>query len=73
MVKVYDFKKGSKADCISMGRNGTMQTTGLEIMSMEHRGAIRLTPINSKGLAGNCFIEVPAKVWKKLAKGGSNV
>lgn len=40
----------------SLGRNGNMKTTGLNILNQNN--VVTLTPINTKGL-GRCTIEVP--------------
>lgn len=50
-------KKQNGNTCTSLGRNGSMQTTGLEVMVTHD--SINLAPINSYGYAGRCSIELP--------------
>jgi C1A family cysteine protease len=42
----------------SLGRNGIMFTKGVEISDLVDR--VRITPINTKGDSGRCFISLPA-------------
>lgn len=41
----------------SQGRNGTMRTTGIELANTGKD--VIISPINSKGQIGNCYIGIP--------------
>ena len=46
-------------DCSAQGRNGLMRCHGVELwVSGWSKERIRLTPINSKDMLGNCFIDI---------------
>lgn len=61
---------------ISNGRNGTIQTTGIEIYKSPPRidesnkiyECIRIFPITSYDKAGNCWIEIPVPEIKNFIK-----
>lgn len=76
MLKVINFIR--KGVARFQGRNGTFKQDGLEIMSSEHRDAISLTPITSKGVPANCQVEIlneevpVAAFWMLTALGKEN-
>lgn len=43
------------------GRNGTFKQTGITVGQYSHTEVIRITPITSKGIEGNCLITIPRK------------
>jgi hypothetical protein len=50
---------GNIEECLAQGRNGTMYCRGVELwISGWSKERIRLTPINSKDMLGNCFIDI---------------
>lgn len=61
---------------ISNGRNGTIQTTGIEIYKSPARidennqtyKCIRVYPITSYDRAGNCWIELPTSEIENFIK-----
>lgn len=61
---------------ISNGRNGTIQTTGIEIYKSPPRidednkiyETIRIFPITSYDRAGNCWIELPTSEIQNFIK-----
>jgi len=61
---------------ISNGRNGYLQTTGIEIYKSYKRldednkeyECIRIFPITSRDVAGNCWIELPVPEIKNFIK-----
>jgi hypothetical protein len=63
---LIQFKAFSKNTCASLGRNGWIQTVGLEMYSSGGREAalrgaatVRLYPVTSKQKPGRCVIEIP--------------
>jgi hypothetical protein len=63
---LIQFKAFSKDTCASLGRNGWIQTVGLEMYSSGGREAavrgaatVRLYPVISKQKPGRCVIEIP--------------
>lgn len=53
-----DFPDGFRdGRCVSTGRNGSLQTTGIEVYEIQGVG-VALTPITSRGTRGNCRIEI---------------
>lgn len=60
---------GNIEECLAQGRNGTMYCWGLEFwISGWSKDRIRLTPINSKGLLGNCFIDLAVDDIDEICK-----
>ena len=58
----------------SLGRNGEMKTVGLVASIIDFatdpaRHSCMLSPINSKGVEGRCFIEVPLTALPELIEG----
>ena len=51
------WKNDSPTGPQALGRNGTMQCLGINVFA--DRGMVRLRPVNTKGWANSCFIEVP--------------
>ncbi len=49
-----------------MGRNGFFKSTGLDVLVDRQRKIVTLSPITSKGMIGNCAIEVPLEAWGKM-------
>jgi hypothetical protein len=60
-TKVGDYQVSAQ------GRNGYMKQAGLEVF-WSPAGIIRLSPVTSKGLVGNCIVEIPndPEVIKKV-------
>lgn len=55
-----NFKFKNPAPCQSLGRNGIIQTTGVEILPTILESSILLSPVTSKGRpSSSCFIEIP--------------
>ncbi|CAB4185283.1 hypothetical protein UFOVP1492_89 [uncultured Caudovirales phage] len=65
MLKFIDFKR--KGVPQAQGRNGWTNQNGIELMHMEHRNCIALTPINGKNAPGNCQVEVPIEDVTEVA------
>jgi hypothetical protein len=57
-MKRIDF---TSKQCRAQGRNGMMQCLGLLINHYPLHGMITISPINSKDIEGNCFIDIPIK------------
>jgi len=55
-----------EAATIFVGRNGTSHCAGVEVMNLP--GIIDLQPITSKGIAGNCHINIPLAAIPALCK-----
>ncbi len=56
MIQEIKFSKNT----YSKGRNGIVNTSGLEVIKCAGSGNVMLSPITSKGKAsGACFIEIP--------------
>ena len=63
-----DFKNSdNKKTTWAMGRNGMMQCHGVSVNIYEDDGQLVVMPINSKGVEGNCFIDMPIDVFKQIA------
>lgn len=59
MLSRINFKKKDK-NLVSLGRNGDINTTGLEIFCpINPPEYVELTPLTSKGLLGRCRIRIP--------------
>jgi len=43
--------------CVALGRNGTINATGVEVYATEK--VVTLTPITTRGVPGRCYIELP--------------
>ena len=54
----------------SLGRSGTIITTGLDLhKNLWNDGqTVTISPINSKGTVGRCFIEIPTADIPQLIK-----
>lgn len=57
---IENFDRGS----YSLGKNGYMITTGVEIF--ESTDVIEVSPINSKGKVGICYIQIPKNKIQEL-------
>lgn len=56
----------------SLGRNGMMKTTGIQLLRTHFFNdgkTIRIYPITSKNRSGRCFIEIPTEDIPKLIEG----
>lgn len=65
MIKVIDFKRKGVAQ--AMGRNGWINQNGVELMNMDHRNCVAITPITSKNAPGNCQVEIPIEDATEVA------
>ena len=52
------------------GRNGTGYCSGVEISRFGHEadGECMITPVNSRGVLGNCRIGIPAEALKEIGE-----
>ena len=57
--RTVDYKNKTHFRARSQGRNGMMITTGVYINAFRTISCVDITPINSKDMLGNCFIQVP--------------
>ena len=44
-------------DIYAKGRNGRMKCVGIDLF--DNLGVLEISPINSRGIIGNCFIQLP--------------
>jgi hypothetical protein len=51
---------------VSLGRNGIVTTTGVEVWP--HRDNVTIYPVTSKGKRGRCYIEIPAEALPELTR-----
>ena len=49
--------RGIPLHCLALGRNGTINAAGLEVL--EQDDVVTLSAITSKGTVGRCYIELP--------------
>lgn len=54
-------------DTVSQGRNGSVITTGVEVLAVEGFPP-KLSPITSRGAAANCFIELDRAALPELIR-----
>lgn len=50
------------------GRNGYFKQTGLNVVELAHDNKIMLAPLTSKGMIGNCDIQIPKENIPELIK-----
>jgi hypothetical protein len=58
---------GKHSPCFSLGRNGWMQTIGLDVQKYQNNTMV-LSPINSKGSVGRSEIHFPLTAIPELIK-----
>lgn len=70
MVKKIMFPQSMRKSyqpCYSQGRNGSIRTTGVEVFAVPGFEP-KISPVNSKGLVGNCYIEIDHRSIPALIK-----